>query len=123
MKKTINFFISMQTMGALLVIYAVAMAVATFIENDYGAVTAKALVYNSWWFNLLHLLLVINMIGNVFKYKLYTWKRMPMFTFHIAFIIIIIGAALTRFVAIFKILKSFECKIYRSSGKEIILMW
>ncbi len=97
MKKIIDFLISMQTMGVLLVIYAVAMAAATFIENDYGAITAKAAVYNAWWFNLLHSLLVMNMLGNIFKYKLYTLKKISMFIFHLAFIIIILAAAITRF--------------------------
>ena len=69
MKRFYNLLISMQVMAALLLIYAISMAVATFIENDYGAQVAKNIVYNSWWFELIQFLLVVNMIGNIFKYK------------------------------------------------------
>jgi len=33
-------------MAVLFIAFAIAMGVATFIENDYGTQTAKALVYN-----------------------------------------------------------------------------
>ncbi|NOZ46739.1 MAG: cytochrome c biogenesis protein CcsA [Chlorobi bacterium] len=99
MKKILNIFISMQSMAALLIIFATSMAVATFVENDFGAIASKAAIYNTWWFNLILFLLSVNMIGNIFIYKLYSLKKLPMFTFHVAFIIIIAGAAVTRFIS------------------------
>lgn len=37
------------------------------------------------------------MIGNVFVYKLFQKQKLSIFIFHLAFIIIIIGAATTRY--------------------------
>ena len=80
-----------------LLAFSVAMAVATFIENDYGTETTRNIIYNAWWFELLMLLLCISFIGNIKKYKLYKKEKMPVFLFHIAFVIIIIGAGITRY--------------------------
>ncbi len=98
MKKYLNVFISMPFMGITLIIYAIAMAVATFIENEYGAPVAKYVVYNSWWFELIQLILVINFIGNIFTYKLYKKAKLSIFIFHAAFVIILLGAAVTKFI-------------------------
>ncbi len=78
-------------------IFGVAMSIATFIENDYGTSTAKAVVYNTKWFELLMLLMIINFIGNIFTYRLYRFKKWPVLLFHVAFAIIIIGAFVTRY--------------------------
>ncbi|MEN8118804.1 MAG: cytochrome c biogenesis protein CcsA [Bacteroidota bacterium] len=99
MKRVYNVLISMQTMAALLILYIIAMAVATFIENDYGAPVSKHFVYNAWWFELIQFLLVVNMVGNVFKYKLYKKQKLSILLFHIAFIIILIGAGVTRYIS------------------------
>ena len=42
MNKLLNFLVSTRTMAVLLLVYAFAMAYATFVENDYGTPTAKA---------------------------------------------------------------------------------
>ena len=52
-------------MGVLFIVLAVAMAAATFIENDFGPETARSMVYNTRWFELLFLLLVINLAGQI----------------------------------------------------------
>lgn len=98
MKNILKYFISMPFMGFLLVVYAVAMAVATFIENDYGADISKYMVYNAWWFELIQFGLVINMIGNVFVYKLYKKEKISILLFHLAFIVILLGAGITRYM-------------------------
>jgi cytochrome c-type biogenesis protein CcsB len=98
MKKSLKIFFSMPFMGAVLIIYAIAMAVATFIENEYGAAIAKHVVYNAWWFELIQLILVINFIGNIFTYKLYKKAKLSIFMFHAAFAIILVGAAVTRYI-------------------------
>ena len=46
MKKTGTFLFSMLFTGVLTVIFAISIGYATFIENDYGTVTAKILIYN-----------------------------------------------------------------------------
>jgi len=97
MKKITNFLFSTRLMSVVIIIYAVAMAVATFVENDYSTQTAKALVYNTWWFELLMFLLMINFVGNIVKYKLHKRKKWPVLLFHIAFIVALLGAFVTRY--------------------------
>lgn len=83
--------------GILVVIFAIAIGYATFIENDFGTATAQILIYSSKWFEGLLLLLCINLIGSIFQNNLFTKKKWPIFLFHIAFIVIAIGAAITRY--------------------------
>ena len=98
MKKILSFLGSMQTMLVLMSIFALSSGYATFVENDYGIITAKADIYNARWFEMLLTLLTFNLIYNIFKYKMFTLKKAPIFIFHIAFIVIILGAAITRFI-------------------------
>ena len=98
MKQLLSIFSSMKTMALLMSIFAFAIGYATFIENDYGTITAKADVYNARWFEVLMAFLAINLMLNMQKYKMYTIKKAPMFIFHTAFLIILVGAAMTRYV-------------------------
>ncbi len=97
MKKIGSFFFSMLFTGLLVMIFAISIAYATFVENDYGAVTAKILIYNSRWFEILLLIMSINLIGSVFKNKLISKKRWPGVILHFSFLIILTGAAITRY--------------------------
>jgi len=99
MKKISNILFSMQTMGVLILLFAVAIGTATFIENDFGTTASKAVVYNANWFNILLILLTVNLIGRIIIGKMYKLKKITVFTFHFAFIIILIGAGITRFVS------------------------
>ena len=47
-------------MAVLFIVFAMAMGVATFIENDHGTETAKAVVYNALWFELIMILFAVN---------------------------------------------------------------
>jgi cytochrome c-type biogenesis protein CcsB len=85
-------------MAVLFFLFAAAMGVATFIENDFGTQTSKALVYNTWWFEVIMIFFVINFFGNIFRYKLYKKEKWPVFMFHLAFLFILIGAGVTRYV-------------------------
>ncbi|MFT7005122.1 MAG: ABC-type transport system involved in cytochrome c biogenesis permease subunit, partial [Sulfurimonas sp.] len=98
MKQLLSFLNSMKTMAVLMSIFAIAIAYATFVENDYGTITAKADIYNATWFEVLLGLLTFNLVLNIYKYKMYKLKKAPIFIFHVAFIIILIGAAITRYV-------------------------
>ncbi|WP_298312786.1 cytochrome c biogenesis protein ResB [uncultured Aquimarina sp.] len=97
MKHILKILFSNRTSGILLLVFAATMAIATFIENDYGTETSKALVYNAKWFEILVLLLAFNFLGNIAKYNLFSWEKAPVFLFHIAFIIIILGSGITRY--------------------------
>lgn len=98
MKKYLEFLFSTRLMAVLFLLFAAAMGVATFIENDFGTQTAKALVYNSWWFEGIMGLFVINFTGNIFRYRLLRKEKWAVLMFHLAFIFIILGAAITRYV-------------------------
>ncbi len=98
MKKLIEFLTAYWLMGSLLLFLAAVLGVATFIENDFGTNASKALVYNTWWFELVFVLLAINMVGNLLKFKSFSWKKLPALVFHLSFLLIIVGAAITRYV-------------------------
>lgn len=99
MKKIQDILISTRTMAVLLLVYAFAMAYATFLENDYGTPTAKALIYEAWWFELIMLLLILNFIGNIGRYRLWKREKWPVLVFHLAFVLIFIGGAITRYIS------------------------
>lgn len=88
----------MEAMGIFILLFAIAIGTATFIENDFGAIGAKVAVYNAKWFEALLLLLCINLVVNIFRYKMYRKEKIVVFTFHVAFILILIGAGITRFI-------------------------
>ncbi len=98
MKKLYNILISMKTMLFLTFIFAAASAIATFIENDYGTETAWAVVYGTHWFEILMLLLAINLTGNIFRYKMYRKQKWPALLFHTGFLVILLGAAASRYM-------------------------
>lgn len=95
--KILRYLFSPVTMGCLFIIFAVTMAVATFFENDYGTDSAYNLIYNTRWFELILLLLAINLIGQLIILKLFRKSKLPVALFHLSFIFMIIGAAITRY--------------------------
>ena len=98
MKIVSKIFLSMTATLVMLFIFAVAIAAATFIENDFGTEAAKALVYNATWFEALLLLLSINLVANIIKFKMWRKDKLLSFVFHASFLIILLGAAVTRYV-------------------------
>jgi len=97
MRQLLLFFRSIKTMVVLMLIFAVSIGYATFVENDYGTMTAKADIYNARWFEALLGLLALNLSLNIYNYKMYTLKKAPIFIFHMAFLVILLGAAITRY--------------------------
>jgi cytochrome c-type biogenesis protein CcsB len=95
--KYLKFIISPIFMGILFVVFAVSMAVATFLENDYGSPAAYSMVYNTRWFELILLLLAVNLIGQLIVFKLFKKTRLSGALFHLAFVVMIIGAGITRY--------------------------
>ncbi len=98
MKRLLSFVSSMKTMAILMLIFAFSIGYATIVENDYGTMTAKAEIYNARWFEVLLGLLAFNLVLNIHKYKMYTLKKAPIFLFHVGFLVILLGAAITRYV-------------------------
>jgi len=111
-------------MGVLFIILAVALAIATFIENDYGAAAAKSMVYNTWWFEVIFVLLALNIGGQTVIFKLYRRDKLTVFLFHAAFIIMIAGAAITRYTGyegIMHIREGASSNTFRTAEKYISL--
>lgn len=92
MLKTIS---DMKLSIILLILFALACALATFIESAYGTPTAWALIYASWWFGAIQVLLGVNLFFAIFKYRIY--EKLPLFIFHISFLFMLLGAILTRY--------------------------
>jgi len=98
MNTILSFIRSMKTMAVLMLLFAVSIGYATIVENDFGIMTAKAEIYNARWFEVLLVALTINLVLNIYKYKMYTIKKAPLFLFHIGFLVVLLGAAITRYV-------------------------
>lgn len=82
----------------LLVFFAISVGLATFIEHYYDTETAKHLIYSARWLEISLLLMSINLLGVTIKRKLYRKGKRAIFLFHIGFVTMIIGAAVTRYV-------------------------
>jgi cytochrome c-type biogenesis protein CcsB len=98
MKKVIIFLFSSRLMAILLAIFALSIAVATFIERDYGTATARAAVYHSLWFQIMLFLGIVNLTGTIFIKRLYRPEKLSIFTFHLAFLVILLGSAITHYI-------------------------
>ena len=112
-KKISSILFSTRLTAVLFIAFAAAMAVGTFM--DASAETSptpytRELIYNAWWFEAIMGLLMINFIGNINKYRLFRKEKWATLTFHLAFILIIFGAFITRYV-------SFEGVIHIREGE------
>jgi len=92
-----KYIFSMKMAVLMLFLFGVIIGGATFIENDYGTQTARAVIYKTTWFELFLAYFVAILIYNILKYKSYK-NKLPVFLFHFSFIIIAIGALVTRYV-------------------------
>ena len=88
---------STRTMAILFVVFAVAMAFGTFIESWYSTETARIYIYNAWWFEAIMVFFLINFVGNIKKYQLLKKEKWPILVLHLSWILIIVGAMVTRY--------------------------
>ena len=100
LKSLSKILFSTRLTAVLFLVFAVAMATGTFL--DAGQDTSptpftRVLIYNSWWFEAIMFLFVVNFIGNIFKYRLYKKEKWVTLIFHLAFILILLGAFVTRY--------------------------
>lgn len=84
-------------MATLIIAFGVSSAIATFIENDFGTEAARAIVYNAWWFEFIMLLLALNFLASIFTRKLFKKGKIAVMLFHLGFVIILMGSAITRY--------------------------
>ncbi len=81
-----------------ILLFAIAIGAATFIENDFGTNTAQKLIYKATWFELLLLLFSLSLFQNMRRYRLFEQKKWSTLLFHLSVILILIGAGITRYI-------------------------
>ncbi len=94
-----KFFFSTRLMSVLFIVFATAMALGTFIESWYSTETARIWIYNATWFEAIMVFFVINFAGNMFRYQLFRKDKWPVLLLHLSWILIIIGAFITRYIS------------------------
>ena len=97
-KKLISFLISTRFTAILFILFPLSMGIGTFIESYYNTTTAKILIYNAWWFEVMMVFFVINFTLNIKRYNLLSFKKWPVLLLHISWILIILGAGVTRYI-------------------------
>ncbi|WP_191860978.1 cytochrome c biogenesis protein CcsA [Hanstruepera ponticola] len=101
LNKLSKILFSTRLTSILFIAFAAAMAIGTFM--DAGQETSptpytRNLIYNTWWFEAIMLLFVINFLGNIKKYRLWRKEQWATLTLHLSFILIIVGAGITRYI-------------------------
>ncbi|NCB55595.1 MAG: NAD(FAD)-utilizing dehydrogenase, partial [Epsilonproteobacteria bacterium] len=94
-EKGMRYFFSYGVVLLLLAILGIGAGVATFIESAYDTQSAKIAVYDAAWYETIMVLSCLCMIGLMYKTRM--WRRKGAFLIHAAFVVILIGAGLTRY--------------------------
>ena len=97
-KKIIDKLFSTSAAGLYLILFAAAIGIATFIENDFGTSAAQKVIFKSRWFELLLVLFGTTIVVNIFRFRMIQQKKWAILTFHAATIVILIGAGATRYL-------------------------
>jgi cytochrome c-type biogenesis protein CcsB len=90
---------SMKAGGIYIAAIAIAIGVATFIENDYGTSSAQSLIYRAKWFELLLLLFSGALLANIFRHNLVKKRKWGSLILHTSILVIILGSAITRYIS------------------------
>ena len=88
----------------LLSFLALGAAAATLIENDFGTASARMYVYNTWWYEALLAATCLNLALVLARTRMYLLHRAK-FIFHVALIVIALGAGLTRYFGVEGVMK------------------
>ncbi|MBE8724786.1 cytochrome c biogenesis protein CcsA [Flavobacterium hungaricum] len=98
-KKIFSFLFSTRLMAVLFLTFAIAMGVGTFIESKYNTDTARILIYNTWWFEAIMFIFMINFFGNIKRYQLLKKEKWATLLLHLSFVFILLGAFITRYIS------------------------
>ncbi len=90
--------LSMKMAVIFLLLFATASGVATFIENDFGTDGSWAVVYTTFWFEAIQVMLGLMIVYNMYKYNVFQKKKIPSLMFHAGFVVILIGSGITRYM-------------------------
>ncbi len=83
--------------GVYILLFAFLIGLATFVENDFGTSTAQKLIFKTHWFEGLLFLFGLSIFQNIFTFRMIQRRKWFMFLFHAAILIILLGAAITRY--------------------------
>ena len=97
MKSFLNILTSFRLTGLILMVLPFSIALATFIENDFGSSTARAHIYNASWVEALFILAGVNLLGSMVIHRVYRKSRISILMFHLSFLLILSGAGITRY--------------------------
>ena len=97
-QKLLSILFSTRLTAVLFIAFSVAMGIGTFVESAHDTATARIWVYNAWWFEAMMLFFVANFLGNINRYRLLRWEKWPLLLLHLSWILIIIGAGITRYI-------------------------
>ncbi|WP_299181446.1 cytochrome c biogenesis protein CcsA [uncultured Aquimarina sp.] len=98
-KRLASILFSTRLMAVLFLVFAASMAVGTFLEDGYGTTAARIWIYNTWWFEAIMAFFMINFCGNIVRYKLYKKEKWATLLLHLSFILILLGAFITRYIS------------------------
>ncbi len=90
---------STRLMALLFITFAIAMGVGTFVESKYNTDTARIWIYNAWWFEVIMVFFMINFVGNIKRYQLLKKEKWATLLLHLAFVFILLGAFVTRYIS------------------------
>ena len=99
MEKFARGFFSIRMMAVGMLVFLLAIGFATFIETKFDTQSAKLVVYNAMWFELLLTYLAMSLIANIFRYRMFRPEKIAILFFHLSFIVMLIGAGVTRYVS------------------------
>ncbi len=100
--KLAKILFSTRLTAILFIAFAVAMATGTLLDRNMDTSPTpytRNLIYNAWWFEVIMLLFVINFTGNIFRFRLYKKEKWATLILHLAFIFILVGAGITRYIS------------------------
>jgi len=100
MDKFLRILSSLKLAVALLILLLISLAIGTIVETRTSTETAGVLVYYSWWFIGLQVLLVVNIAMSMAALFPWTKRRIGFVITHASLLIIMLGAALTYFFKI-----------------------
>ncbi|MGB6267691.1 MAG: cytochrome c biogenesis protein ResB, partial [Olleya sp.] len=98
--KIAKILFSTRLTSVLFIVFAVAMAAGTILDRNMDTSPTpytRNVIYNAWWFEAIMIFFIINFVGNIFRFRLLRKEKWATLTLHLAFILILLGAGITRY--------------------------
>ena len=98
--KIAKILFSTRLTSVLFIVFAIAMATGTILDRNMDTSPTpytRNMIYNAWWFEAIMVFFVINFVGNIFRFRLFKKEKWATLTLHLAFILILLGAGITRY--------------------------